>query len=111
MNCMAVAANPSIYRMVGCTSAGPAGPKPWELIPKISCPMLVAWGDSDPFTPLDGPVGQFFVKQAVDRPNTEVSLLKNGNEMFIKLCCEVLRRFCERRVLKFGGLPSLLSCR
>lgn len=34
--------------------------------------MLVAWGDSDPFTPLDGPVGQFFVKQAVDRPDTEV---------------------------------------
>lgn len=36
--------------------------------------MLVAWGDSDPFTPLDGPVGQFFVKQSVDRPHTEVSL-------------------------------------
>ena len=51
---------------------GPAGPKPWELVPRITCPMLVAWGDTDPFTPLDGPVGQFFLKQAIDRPNTEV---------------------------------------
>lgn len=52
--------------------SGPAGPKPWELVPRISCPILVAWGDSDPFTPLDGPVGQYFLKQAVDRPGTEV---------------------------------------
>jgi hypothetical protein len=52
--------------------SGPAGPKPWELVPRISCPILVAWGDSDPFTPLDGPVGQYFLQQAVDRPSTEV---------------------------------------
>jgi hypothetical protein len=55
-----------------CVTVGPAGPKPWELVPQISCPILVAWGDTDPFTPLDGPVGQFFVKQAVGRPNIEV---------------------------------------
>lgn len=56
-----------------CRPAGPAGPKPWDLMPQISCPVLVAWGDTDPFTPLDGPVGQYFLKQAMDRPNTEVS--------------------------------------
>lgn len=53
---------------------GPAGPKPWDLVPQISCPILVAWGDTDPFTPLDGPVGTYFLKQAIDRPNTEVRL-------------------------------------
>jgi pimeloyl-ACP methyl ester carboxylesterase len=41
-----------------CAAAGPAGPKPWDLIPKVKCPLFVAWGDTDPFTPVDGPVGK-----------------------------------------------------
>lgn len=55
---------------------GPPGPKPWDLLPQINCPVLVAWGDMDPFTPLDGPVGQYFLKQAVERPNIEFVLLE-----------------------------------
>ncbi|KAL9437422.1 hypothetical protein AB3S75_023308 [Citrus x aurantiifolia] len=36
---------------------GPPGPNPVQLMPSISIPVLVLWGDEDPFTPLDGPVG------------------------------------------------------
>jgi pimeloyl-ACP methyl ester carboxylesterase len=46
------------YVSRSCAAAGPAGPKPWDLIPKVNCPLFVAWGDTDPFTPIDGPVGK-----------------------------------------------------
>ncbi|XP_052292212.1 pheophytinase, chloroplastic-like [Citrus sinensis] len=39
---------------------GPPGPNPVQLMPSISIPVLVLWGDKDPFTPLDGPVGKYF---------------------------------------------------
>ncbi|GAY34977.1 hypothetical protein CUMW_283010 [Citrus unshiu] len=38
----------------------PPGPNPVQLMPSISIPVLVLWGDEDPFTPLDGPVGKYF---------------------------------------------------
>lgn len=27
---------------------------------KVDVPMLFLWGDADPFTPMDGPIGRFF---------------------------------------------------
>ncbi len=39
---------------------GPPGPRPEELIPKITAPMLLFWGDADNFTPSNGPVGKYF---------------------------------------------------
>jgi pimeloyl-ACP methyl ester carboxylesterase len=38
---------------------GDPGPKPQDLLPGWSGPLLFVWGDADPFTPLDGPVGQW----------------------------------------------------
>lgn len=38
--------------------------------------MLIAWGDTDPFTPLDGPVGQYFSKLSDTRPGTDFALLE-----------------------------------
>lgn len=32
------------------------GPRPEELVKEISIPMLVLWGDKDPWTPVDGKV-------------------------------------------------------
>ena len=31
--------------------AGPAGPPPESFLPKVFCPILALWGDSDPWTP------------------------------------------------------------
>ena len=39
---------------------GPPGPNPSSLVPRLTQPLLVLWGDADPFTPADGPVGQAF---------------------------------------------------
>lgn len=54
---------------------GPPGPKPWDLIPNISGPMLVLWGDKDTFTPADGPVGRFFQELPSQRPDTAFHFL------------------------------------
>ncbi len=39
---------------------GPPGPRPEQLIPSITSPLLLLWGDRDTFTPMDGPVGRYF---------------------------------------------------
>jgi pimeloyl-ACP methyl ester carboxylesterase len=34
--------------------SAPPGPKPTDLLPKIQHPLLVLWGDKDPWTPITG---------------------------------------------------------
>lgn len=34
--------------------SAPPGPKPSELIPAVRCPVLVIWGEDDPWTPVKG---------------------------------------------------------
>ncbi len=34
--------------------AAPPGPQPTELLPKVSQPLLVMWGEADPWTPISG---------------------------------------------------------
>lgn len=55
---------------------GPPGPKPWDCISSMNAPLLVMWGDKDPFTPLDGPVGKYMMKLPKSRSNTEFQLLQ-----------------------------------
>ncbi|MCY7321026.1 MAG: alpha/beta fold hydrolase, partial [Phormidesmis sp. CAN_BIN36] len=31
-----------------------AGPRPTELLPRIQAPLLVLWGEADPWTPIAG---------------------------------------------------------
>lgn len=54
---------------------GPPGPNPVDLIPRIDSPVLVLWGDEDPFTPLDGPVGKYFSSLPSRVPNVRLSVL------------------------------------
>jgi len=54
---------------------GPPGPKPWALVPDITCPILVLWGDKDTLTPADGPVGKYFQILPNSRPNTTFTFL------------------------------------
>ncbi|XXG65974.1 hypothetical protein AAC387_Pa05g3545 [Persea americana] len=55
---------------------GPPGPSPISLMPKISLPVLVLWGDQDPFTPLDGPVGKYFSSLPSQLPNINLYVLQ-----------------------------------
>ncbi|KAI3964026.1 hypothetical protein MKX01_014307 [Papaver californicum] len=54
---------------------GPPGPNPIKLMRRISQPVLVLWGNEDPFTPLDGPVGRFFSSLPSTSPNITLSVL------------------------------------
>ncbi|OVA05823.1 Alpha/beta hydrolase fold-1 [Macleaya cordata] len=55
---------------------GPPGPNPVQLMPGISLPVLVLWGDQDPFTPLDGPVGRYFSSLPSALPNITLNVLE-----------------------------------
>lgn len=55
---------------------GPPGPNPVQLIPNLSLPVLVLWGDTDNFTPLDGPVGKYFSSLPAQRSNITISILE-----------------------------------
>jgi pimeloyl-ACP methyl ester carboxylesterase len=46
-------------------------------MPSCSGPMLVLWGDRDPFTPADGPVGRFFQELPTQREGTNFQWLKS----------------------------------
>ncbi|KAL3641451.1 hypothetical protein CASFOL_016419 [Castilleja foliolosa] len=54
---------------------GPPGPNPVQLIPKITLPVLVLWGDQDPFTPIDGPVGKYFSSLPDQLQNVDLFML------------------------------------
>ncbi|CAH9113465.1 unnamed protein product [Cuscuta europaea] len=55
---------------------GPPGPSPALLVPQIALPVLVLWGNLDPFTPVDGPVGKFFSSLPAKMPNVKFFVLE-----------------------------------
>ena len=55
---------------------GTPGPNPVQLMPRITVPVLVLWGDEDPFTPLDGPVGKFFSSLPAQLSNISLYVLE-----------------------------------
>ncbi|KAF6990222.1 hypothetical protein CFC21_007450 [Triticum aestivum] len=58
------------------TVTGPPGPSPIALMPKIKIPVLVLWGDEDPFTPIDGPVGKYFSGLPSELSNVRLHMLE-----------------------------------
>ncbi|KAH9782291.1 retrovirus-related pol polyprotein from transposon RE1 [Citrus sinensis] len=57
-------------------ASGPPGPNPVQLMPTIFIPVLVLWGDKDPFTPLDGPVGKYFSSLPSKLSNVKLIVLE-----------------------------------
>ncbi|KAH6775118.1 alpha/beta-Hydrolases superfamily protein [Perilla frutescens var. hirtella] len=55
---------------------GPPGPTPVQLMPQINLPVLLLWGDQDPFTPIDGPVGKYFSSLPARLPTVNLFLLE-----------------------------------
>ena len=49
--------------------AAPAGPAPAQLLPHIETPLLVIWGEKDPWTPLSG--AKIYQQRAQSRGDTE----------------------------------------
>lgn len=46
--------HPGAQQVFASVLMAPPGPKPTELLPKIQAPLLVIWGEADPWTPIAG---------------------------------------------------------
>ncbi|WP_013322040.1 alpha/beta fold hydrolase [Gloeothece verrucosa] len=46
--------DPTAQQVFASVLSAPAGPKPTDLLPKLQHPLLVLWGDKDPWTPIKG---------------------------------------------------------
>ncbi|MBE9008618.1 alpha/beta fold hydrolase [Pseudanabaenaceae cyanobacterium LEGE 13415] len=46
--------HPGAQQVFASVLMAPPGPKPTELLPQIKMPLLVIWGESDPWTPIAG---------------------------------------------------------
>ena len=59
---------------------GPAGPRPEELMPRVACPMLILWGSKDTITPLDFPLGQYFLNLPKTRQTSRTDFIQFEGE-------------------------------
>ncbi len=55
----------------------PAGPKPTELLPHIQAPLLVLWGEADPWTPIAG--AKIYQDHAATHPVQFVGIPNTGH--------------------------------
>lgn len=46
--------HPGAQKVFAAILTAPAGPSPAELLPKVTQPLLVLWGEDDPWTPIAG---------------------------------------------------------
>ncbi|MBO3459876.1 alpha/beta fold hydrolase [Aetokthonos hydrillicola Thurmond2011] len=46
--------DPGAQQVFASVIAAPPGPSPVELLPKVESPLLVIWGEADPWTPITG---------------------------------------------------------
>ncbi|MGB3404208.1 MAG: alpha/beta fold hydrolase [Microcoleaceae cyanobacterium] len=46
--------HPGAQQVFASILTAPAGPRPSELLPKVQHPLLVLWGEDDPWTPITG---------------------------------------------------------
>lgn len=56
---------------------GDGGVRPEKLMEKIDLPLLVLWGDKDPWTPVNGRLAKYFKKLAKERGNVQVQSLRD----------------------------------
>ena len=46
--------DPTAHKVFASVLSAPAGPKPTELLQRLQHPLLVLWGENDPWTPIKG---------------------------------------------------------
>lgn len=65
--------DPGAQSVFASVLTAPAGPKPTQLLPNIEQPLLVLWGEADPWTPIKG--AKIYQDRAVQDPNTEFQVI------------------------------------
>lgn len=65
------------HQVFASVLTAPPGPTPSELFPRIQAPLLVIWGEADPWTPIAG--AAIYQKLAESHPVTFVSIPDTGH--------------------------------
>lgn len=66
--------HPGAQQVFASILTAPPGPRPNELLPNIAVPLLVLWGDEDPWTPI---AGAEIYRQAVKTSSVELISIPN----------------------------------
>jgi pimeloyl-ACP methyl ester carboxylesterase len=73
----APACDPGAQRVFASVLTAPPGPTPAELLPRVQVPLLVIWGEADPWTPIAG--AAIYKKYTESAPLTFVSIPNTGH--------------------------------
>jgi len=85
---------------------GDPGATPETFMDEVKQPMLLVWGDEDPFTPLKQGYGTYFAEELVEgRPKTELAVVNAGHCPHDDAPKEVNEAIIEW----MGRLPSLVA--
>jgi pimeloyl-ACP methyl ester carboxylesterase len=76
---LAPASDPSAAEVFGAILSGQPGLSPFDVVGGVRQPILAVWGDTDAFTPLDGPTGRLFARLAAERENAELVVIPAGH--------------------------------
>lgn len=68
--------DPGAQRVFASILTAPPGPRPTELLPQIHVPLLVLWGEADPWTPI---AGSQIYQQLVDQNVRFVAIPETGH--------------------------------
>ncbi|NEO26479.1 MAG: alpha/beta fold hydrolase [Kamptonema sp. SIO4C4] len=68
--------DPGAHQVFASVINAPPGPKPADLLPHIQQPLLVLWGDADPWTPITG--SKIYQNRATQDPQTEFYAIPNA---------------------------------
>lgn len=68
--------DPGAQRVFASVLTAPPGPRPETLLPKVQSPLLVLWGESDPWTPIRG---ARIYQELVTQPVKFVSIPNTGH--------------------------------
>ncbi len=69
--------DPNAQKVFAAILTAPAGPTIEELLPQLEKPMLVLWGEDDPWTPVAG--SQIFQAHARSHPTEFISIPRTGH--------------------------------
>ncbi|ELR97123.1 alpha/beta fold hydrolase [Gloeocapsa sp. PCC 73106] len=68
--------DPGAQKVFASVLTAPPGPKPSSLLPQIQQPLLVLWGEADPWTPIQG--AKIYQQRAETQMNTEFYAIANA---------------------------------
>lgn len=68
--------DPGAQQVFASVLTAPAGPSPTELLPKVKHPLLVIWGEDDPWTPIAG--AAIYQQQRETGPDVEFVGIPNA---------------------------------